>query len=236
MDFILPDGSTATSANDWAKCLKQAYQWKEGASAHALAHSWTNADGFPPKVKAVITAWRELADLEPDTGYVERETPMPAKGLPSCTDLLVIAESAGYPCVIAVEGKANERFGDATVAEWRKASPNGDNTNRENRLAMILQIIGLSHRTETIGTVRYQLLHRMAAAVIEATSKQHNAESAILLVHSFASDAKQKQVNESDYLAFLREYGAEETLEKLIPLGAASGIMLYAAWVSDTIP
>ena len=167
MTTHLPDGTTANHADDWKAAHKNENHWRKGYSAHATAHAWQPPPAFPPPVLAALRAAPPLfADIKPIKGYVERATKMPAGGYPSMTDLIVFAQSGGDAVIIAVEGKSNERFGDHAVEEWSKATKGtDDNANRKKRLAGILEIIGLNE-SDTLQTVRYQLLHRMAAAVV----------------------------------------------------------------------
>jgi hypothetical protein len=130
-----------------------------------------------------------------------------------------LARSAAGPVVIMVEGKVNESFGP-TLEAWRHdASP-----GKEERLRFLLQILGLS--ATPWGTIRYQLLHRAASALI--TGEQYRGVAAVLLVHSFSED----RVGWSDYQAFTRLFGVEASLEAVQRLGTASTIPLFGLWVT----
>lgn len=237
MKIHLPDDSEPSRANDWQNAQTDSTKWKQGFSAHALAHTWQPDPDFPPAVLAALRACPPLfSDIKPVKAHIERATKMPGAGFASFTDLLVFAESAGEQVVIGVEGKCDESFGNQTVGVWRKSSTSvgGDNANRETRLAGILEHIGLTDN-DAAQTVRYQLLHRMAATVIEADKT--GAKHAVLLVHSFSANAHAKEINENEFAAFVRLYHRLPVHEQIIPLTVlASGILLYAAWVSDTAP
>ena len=130
----------------------------------------------------------------------EHETPLPGGTRASQTDLLVLARRpAGNQVVFAVEGKVAEPFGDHTVARWRTQS---DSQGRKDRLAFLLGRLGLADDA-SVGALRYQLLHRTVAALLEA--ERFGAPEAVMLVHSFSATAEWRD----DYVAFARALGAE---------------------------
>ena len=72
--------------------------------------------------------------------------------------------------------------------------------------------------------MRYQLLYRTAAAVIEA--RRFNAKSAMLVVHSFS----QEDCWFEEYLTFLGLYGQTARVGELVRLAEADGVVLYSGW------
>jgi hypothetical protein len=168
--------------------------------------------------------FRDLTFIE---GFLERQTDLGDNGRPSQTDLLVLAKSYDGLCVIGVEGKAEEPFGEI-VQEWLgEGSP-----TRTKRLSILCEMLGL--HTAPLN-LRYQLFHRSAACVIEA--KHFGARSAMLLVHSFSK----RQRSLSDYRAFVSALGADATSlpDKIVgPVGrqvAGGAIELYFGWVTDDV-
>lgn len=99
---------------------------------------------------------------------------------------------------IAVEGKAEEPFGDSTVAEWRAGAGPG----RRQRLDHLLDVLALPD-DERLPSIRYQLLHRTASAIIEA--RRFGARHAVMLVHSFSAHGAWYD----DFAAFAALYGAD---------------------------
>lgn len=210
---------------DWQWLLASpGLHWKHGASAMALADAWEGASPWPPKVASALDTCDELAQLEMLLAIPEHGTPLPGGSRASQTDLLVLARKAlGGLVSIAVEGKAEEPFGDKTVAEWRAEAGAG----RAERLAYLLNLLALPD-DDSVAGLRYQLLHRTAAAVIEA--RRFGAADAVMLVHSFSS----KKSWFDDYAKFAELLGvaAESgTVSKARVLGE---ITLYLGWVSDT--
>ena len=207
----------ARSAEDWRPLLARPDRhWKRGRSAHALAHAWqaaadTRAPGaMPPEVRAVLAAHPALAEARALVVFPEFATPLPGGSRASQTDALVLARAADGLAVIGVEGKAGEAFGP-TVDAWQAGrtpadrAGEGARTGRERRLAFLMESLGL---TSLPGAIRYQLLHRTVAALLEAD--RFAARHAVVLVHAFdppASDGRQAGFD--DFAAFVALFGGE---------------------------
>ncbi len=78
---------------------------------------------------------------------------------------------------------------------------------------------------EQINTIRYQLLHRTASAIIEA--KKFKTRNALTLVHSFSKS------NEwfDDYSQFLALFGLNAKVDSLVFAKNVNGIDSYLSWV-----
>ena len=206
----------ATSAEQWAQFLAEPVKhWQPGFSARTLAYSWQEAEGFPSEVSAALAA--QFQELEVLLALPEHKVPLPGGSRSSQTDIWVLARSAGDLVSIAVEGKVSEPFG-STIDEWRLDASAG----KLQRLAYLLKLLGL---TSVPGTVRYQLLHRTASAVIEA--QRFNAAHAVMLVHSFSRSSEWFQ----DYSAFVALMGGSAVDNGLVSVGVRSGVSLHLAWV-----
>jgi hypothetical protein len=212
-------------SHDWQWLLASpGTHWKHGASARALADAWEHADGWPANVAAALASDRDLAELDLLLALPEHEVPLPGGSRASQTDLLVLARrSAGALVVIAVEGKAEEPFGDHTVAEWRAA----DSPGRVKRLAYLLDVLALAD-DEPLAGIRYQLLHRAASAVIEA--RRFGAAHAAMLVHSFSTGDAWFE----DFAAFAALYGATAGKGSALPVRSFADVTLHLGWASDT--
>jgi len=207
--------------NDWRKLLADpAKQWKIGYSARTLAYCWEAAEGFPPEIAEALHRTDDalLGELTPVLAVPEFEVPLPGGERPSQNDLFVLARGAGGPVSIMVEGKVRESFGP-TLGEWlADASP-----GKDLRLRFLLRTLGLTE--EPTVSIRYQLLHRAASAVI--TGEQFRAAAAIMLVHSF----NERRVGWSDYRSFAALFGVEAIEGVVQRLGMASTIPLFGVWV-----
>lgn len=149
--------------------------WRRGRSAWELAHSWMGARDFPPAVAKVLASQPELKGARLIEGHFEKTTEVPGRGRASQTDLLAIGDTPEGRLVIGVEGKVDETLGPL-VREWDNGTP-----NRQARLAGILELLEIDRRE--VNDLRYQLLHRTVAALLEA--RAYGADHAIMLVHSF---------------------------------------------------
>jgi hypothetical protein len=214
----------SAGADDWRWLLAQpGLHWKHGASAMALADAWEAANPWPPKVARALEAGG-FAGLELLVALPEHKVPLPGGSTASQTDLFVLARRpTGSLVAIAVEGKAEEAFGNRTVAQWRAQGGAG----REKRLAYLLGVLGLSDDAHT-GELWYQLLHRTASAIIEA--ERFGAQDAIMLVHSFSKVGARFD----EYAAFASALGVRAAPDTIAAGRAHGATRLHLGWVHDT--
>lgn len=208
----------ASSAEQWAQLLADPVKhWRQGYSARTLAYSWQEASDFPTEVQSVLAA--QFPDIELLLALPEHQVPLPGGSRPSQNDIWVLARSAGKLVSIAVEGKVSEPFGP-TVQEWRTESSPG----KTERLTYLCGQLGI--QSPVPDALRYQLLHRAASAIIEAT--RFGATHAVMLVHSFSQSSEWFQ----DYAAFVSLLGGHAASENtLVSVGLRSGISFHLAWV-----
>ena len=227
MGNFFVNGKATTGPGDWQYGLANPNHWKTGHSAKALAYSWEMAGGFPPEVEWVFedSGIEQLYGVIFLNGHVEHETPLPGGSTGSHSDILVFAESDGDRITIAVEGKVEETF-DKSVGEWLGNNPSAGKRKRLRFLKRKLGISGLDD--QELYPIRYQLLHRTAAALIEA--ERFDARYAVMLVHSFSQDDEHFE----DYQDFLDLLGADRDdaiPNSVTPVGNIDGIDLFLAWV-----
>lgn len=212
----------SASAEDWRPLLAAPERhWRTGFSAKALAHCWQAAQGFPVEIAQVLAASGvgALQRAELLFAFPEYKVALPGGGAASQTDLFAVGKAAdGQLLAMAVEGKVGESF-DRTVARWLLDASIG----KQRRLAFIQQCLGLP--SASIGHIRYQLLHRTAAAVLEA--ERLNAGHAILLVHSFSQSDRWFD----DFEAFTALFGQQIQPNQLVLLRQSPRLAIYAAWV-----
>jgi hypothetical protein len=158
MEIYVP----SRGVGDWQRLLADPVKhWAVGYSAHALAHCWQAFNGFPPEISRVLSQHGAFSGIEPLFIVPERQVALDNDRAPSQNDAWVLAKAASGLVSIAIEGKVNEPF-DVTLGEWRKTPSEG----RIARLKFLTKTLAL---TEPIpDSIRYQLLHRTASAVIEA--------------------------------------------------------------------
>jgi hypothetical protein len=197
--------------------------WKEGFSAWALACTWHAADGFPASVERVLCNRIELRDIEVLLVLPEHQVALPGGPRPTQADAWVLARCSGGLVSMTVEGKVTEPFGP-TVGDWLSRGSAG----KRQRLAEIARLLGLGDSLPA--DVRYQLLHRTAAAVLEA--RRFGARIAVMLVHAFGP----AQPNRADYDEFVRLFRPRGAQGGLTWVEPRAGVDLYFAWVQDELP
>jgi hypothetical protein len=152
----------------------------------------------------------------------EYRTDLPGGDRPSQTDVMVIGRADGGAFVMAVEGKVDESFGPM-LGEWLRDASDG----KQLRWRFLCATLGLDESQSP--TLRYQLFHRAASAVLAA--RRYHAPLAILLVQSFsASDAGM-----ADFRAFVQLFGQEVIPGALAPLAVLGNTRLFAGWVRGNL-
>ena len=210
------------SFRDWKRLLaKPELHWKAGHSAMTLARSWEAAapTGFPPEIKAAFdsSGAPDLEDLTPLLAIPEYQVPLPGGDRPSQTDVLALARGPAGLVAIAVEGKVDEPFGP-TLGEKLLEPSQGF----KDRLSFLLGLLRLPDSVS--GSIRYQLLHRTASALLIAN--QFNAKVAVMLVHSFSNSDKWFP----DFQAFAALFHARPEIGQAVPTGEFAGISLFLGW------
>lgn len=107
----------------------------------------------------------------------EWKTPLPGGGRESQSDVFALFSVPGGLLTMTVEAKVDEPFGP-TLGEWMEGASPG----KRARIAAIGDLLGLA--APIPGAIRYQLLHRAAAALIEA--RRFRAREAAMIVQSFS--------------------------------------------------
>jgi hypothetical protein len=205
------------SADDWKQFLADPEKhWRTGYSARTLAYAWHEAADFPREVRTVLS--QQFPNIEMLLGIPEHKVALPGGGRASQTDLWVLARSGNDLVSIAVEGKVSETFGP-TIAEWLVDASDG----KRERLTFLRAQLGSVE--DVPGTVRYQLLHRAASAILEA--KRFRARQAVLLVHSFSRTREWLD----DFIAFGALLGADVEADRLMPVRECDGVQFSIGWV-----
>lgn len=204
--------------------------WRVGRSAERLATTWLNSAGIPQSVRRVLESEVDFRNIEPLIGAFEHTTRLDAFPRASQTDLMLVARLRSQSAksslaVIAVEGKVDETF-DLPVVDKRARAKTG--SRWPQRLEGLCHSLELN--VEAVERTPYQLIHRTAAALIEA--ERFGAGEAVFLVHSFAKDGDGGRLTE--FVSFAQTLGLRgagknrisETIKR-------SGVSLRLAWVSE---
>jgi hypothetical protein len=164
----------SSGPDDWQQFLADPQkQWRRGYSAMAAALSWEAAQGLPPEVAALLGPDAELLFAIP-----EHRVALPGGRRESQCDVFALARAGDDTIAVAIEAKVDEPFGP-TVGEWMV----GASAGKTERITFIRDLLGLP--TGPIEHVRYQLLHRTAAAALEAA--RFKTDRAAMIVQSFSA-------------------------------------------------
>jgi hypothetical protein len=174
-------------------------QWKRRYSAFETAVSWERASqGKSGVPEPVAKMFRESHFGNPLFLFAVAEHKVELAGGNAafqCDLWAVIYTSVGM-CSLSVEAKANEAFGDDVLEKWLIAGKTEQSrANREKRFEYVCAHLPSS---DGFHLVRYQILHRCAASVIEA--KRLALPHAAFVVQAF--DAPDKSFE--DYAVFCR--------------------------------
>lgn len=179
----------------------------------AAAQSWEDADGLPPEVADILGDKADLLLAIP-----EHKVPLPGGGGASQCDVFALVRASGGTIALSVEAKVNEPFGQ-TVGKWMVNASAG----KIERMRFLCDCLGL---TETPSdTVRYQLLHRTAAAVVEA--ERFGTDGAAMIVQSSSHTNKWFE----DFAVFCRLFGLIAEVGKPLRHALPSGRPLTLGWV-----
>jgi len=191
MRILSKGGEAILSVDDWfakAPPKQGARHWKDNRSAKELAKSWFRGPHpTPPEELFLFLRF----------GGEQRNT-----------DLLVVGTAGPQRVAISIEAKADEPFGDQLVGEYydrRRAVPGSNLPARIDGLCQALFHTDLNPRVRSL---RYQLLHATAAALIAA--RNQGAEVAIFVVHEFISERlnpAKLACNDHDWKTFVDALG-----------------------------
>jgi hypothetical protein len=220
------DGLALARAEDVIPFLGMPSHWRAGRSAYETAHSWFDCAGsLPPAVADVLATDPAFAGATLVRATFEKQTRLDDFGRPSQTDVLAEVVTPSGPALLAVEAKVDETFGP-TVAEWQA----DDTPGRRARLAGLVARLGLA--PDAVATLRYQLLHRSAAALIEAAAK--GIGDAVHIVQPFSTP--ELRAGFPDFRAFTRAMSAPvEEVGRLSQPVERGGVKLHFGWAQDAI-
>lgn len=135
---------------------------------------------MPPEIAAMF------AEFDPDPELLialpEHKVALPGSSRgESQNDVFAMIRAANKTFAVMVEGKVDEAF-DRRLDRWLVDASQG----KKDRLEFICRTLDL--QLPLPGDIYYQLLHRAAAAVIEA--RRFKTDAACMLVHSFSPSRK----------------------------------------------
>lgn len=211
--------------SDWRRLLADPERhWVKGRSALELAVSWEGARrsprGLPAPVAKLLDSYGSFSGATLLFGIPEHQVSLKGGGHASQNDLWALLRGPVGLISMAVEAKAGEAF-DKTIDEWLAAAK--PKSGKPARLKQLREVLGV--QTELPGTLRYQLLHRAASAVLEA--ERFAAPDALLLVQSFASDPN----SVTAFSQFGGVLGCRCSTGMIVGGPTLGGVRLHLAWL-----
>jgi hypothetical protein len=203
--------------------LGKAYHWKQGRSAKSLADCWFHANAVPPAVAAVLAQSADLTGAELLDGWLERQTDLgDGRGTHSQTDLFALLGQDDGLIALGIEAKVDESFGPL-VSDWLADGSSG----KRKRLEGLCTLLGVA--SASVMGLRYQLLHRTAAVLLEA--KRFRTSKAALVIQSFCPKAT-GLADARVFFETLRLYGlARDGLAGPVTI---QGVEFWVGWAADT--
>jgi hypothetical protein len=242
MRITTQQGEAILSVDDWflkAPPKKGALQWQDYRSAKELARSWFRSPLASPPQE--LLRWMQdsfpseaatLTEAHPE--YVIRLDDYP--GEHRNADLVILGTLGPKKLFISMEAKADEPFGDL-IGEYFDSRIAVPRSKAPARIAALVRAIFNSELDAGIRPLRYQLLHAVAATLIEA--QQRGAEVAAFLVHEFLSTRLQPDKvlrNHLDWQSFVARLARDQAAP--VQAGRTIGPIFVAGGglVPSTIP
>ena len=176
---------------NWRERLaKPDSQWRRGFSALETAVSWEKASCQPvglPEPIAELLRGSTFGEAKLLVAIAEHKVPLIGGLADSQCDVWALLDAASGGVSLSVEAKVDEPFGkgNESLGHWLAAGKSArSKKNRKARWENISENLpSVGH--DAYNKVPYQLLHRCAAAVIEA--KRFHVPNAALVVQSFSA-------------------------------------------------
>ena len=200
-------------------------QWKRGCSALEAAVSWELASrcdsGLPDPVHRLLESGEHNNPLLL-IGVSEHKVQLRGRGHDSQCDIWAVLRTSKGLLSLSVEAKARETFGDdKALREW--LSGGDSEKSQANRTARWDYIKEHLPSGKDYDRVRYQILHRCAASVIEA--KRLGLKHAAFIVQAFEAPERSFQ----DYATFCEAMGVNADRGRL-PGMHVSEVSLSVGW------
>jgi hypothetical protein len=175
------------------------------------------AEKLPPEIALLLDSANDssVAGLELLAAIPEWEVPLIGGSTTSHTDVLAVCRNNIGLCIVAVEAKVNEDFGP--LIQEKKIDSSSEQKARLNYLETLL---GATFQD----TIRYQLLHRTASALL--AGRAFHAQTAVMLVQSFGS----REILKDDFAALCAALNARRLGHDLYCAESFEHPRLFLGW------
>lgn len=206
-----PDGTPITCWQEWTRPKKE-YHWAPDRSAMELAQAWfRQSEPSPPEeLSQLLHSSERLLTLKLLHGIPELVTSLPERGEGRNHDLWLSGRTKHEQVTICIEAKADEPFGNETIAEYRRSAnrrrESGAATRVPERITRLLSLVPAGDNRWD--NVRYQLLTAICGTAIQA--QRDGSALAVFVVHEFhtCKTATDKiSANAKDFNTFMAAIG-----------------------------
>lgn len=212
-------------AGSWRDRLAQPdTQWKRNFSAFETAVSWELSSSYGSGLPRPIDALFRTAGYDEPVlaiAVAEHKVVLPGGNAASQCDVWAVVHTSAGMVSLAVEAKAKESFGDDILERWLVAGETKNSiSNRKQRWDYLREHLP---QASSLLQVRYQMLHRCAASVIEA--RRFGFRHAAFIVQAFDTP----NTSFLDYVTFCDALGlpaARGTMART----SVDGISLGVGW------
>jgi hypothetical protein len=205
------NGERIRSVEDWLRFAppeRGEAQWRDFRSAKELARAWfrTGMARVPSELSGLFDTSSETSGLNIERCVAEQPMRLDAlRGNTRRCDLVLYGRQRDENVLVAIEAKADEEFGPI-IGPYRAQRANTRSKVPERIDALLAAILGRSlDSDDSIGLLRYQLLHGIAGALVDAGER--GCARAVFLVHEFRSvnlDAERVERNSDDLNGFVQ--------------------------------
>jgi Domain of unknown function (DUF6946) len=189
-------------------------QWKDSYSAKESAKAWFREGHLtlPRELGSLLESHEHFMRFRLGTVTPEVCTRLDEFRQGRNADAIVTGTAGGRRTLIAIEAKAAENFGEQIDARLRSALSGTNVHERINGLAEAVFGRPVLTVDAKLGRLRYQLLHALAATVIEATARR--ADQAVFAVHYFPNTRRDMDETFEDFRSFVRTLQGEAEISK----------------------
>ena len=214
----------AMSLEDWKKLVPDPdEQWKPGSPATALAASWHGLMKFPREISALFSGSDATRGATLLLAIPEHQVPLAGGTRASQTDLWLLARTPIGLLSVVVEGQVSESFGPSVGDGQVDDSP-----GRRERWAALCGLLEIEPACD--GSMRRQLFHRTATALLEA--RRFCARGAAVIVHSFSRSGD----GFGDFQHFVQIMGGFiKAPGTLVAVPPREGIDLFFGWAQGPV-
>ena len=240
---LSPKNIAMHSVDEWFKACPPkggAKQWKDDYSAKESAKAWFREGhlALPTELQALMNSTPEFSGFKLGTATPEVCTRLDDFKQGRNSDVIVSGLAGGRRTIVAVEAKAAEDFGPEIGARLLNAIAHTKVPSRIDGLAEAVFGRRVTTVDPELAGLRYQLLHALAGAAIEA--RKRKADQALFAIHYFSNSRRSMEDTFGDFERFVRVLAPEAKVEpgRLVKVGlrgseaVPADMPLFVGWTN----